>query len=202
VARRLSPLKRLAACLAALAPCAAFAAPAGRAISEEVLQFDAAHSSAEFAVRVMWLFPVHGRFGTLRGTITIDRFRGTARVDADIDTNDIHMRSRGDEAWAKSPEFFDSQHYPQVHFESDAFSLDRLSKGGAVEGMLTIRGFNRHETFELAPSACPDAVALDCAAEAEGSIRRSDFGMRSHRGALSDKVDLHFSIHVQPRAAP
>ena len=168
----------------------------------DTLKFDPAQSRAEFGVRVMWLIPVHGRFGSMRGTIVIDHFRGTARVDALIDAADVHMRSRGDEAWVKSPEFFDVQHFPQIQFVSEAFSLERLSKGGQVGGTLTIRGVSKPAHFEIDVTACPGAIGVDCPVEAGGTIRRSDFGMRSHRGALSDKVDLDFSIRVLPAAKP
>lgn len=148
----------------------------------------------------MWLIPVHGRFGTLQGTIVIDRFRGTASVDARIDVNDIHMRSASNEAWVKSAEFFDATHYPQIHFVSNAFALGRLQKGGEIEGTLTIRGITRQARFELAPSDCTDAIARTCPVAATGTIRRSDFGMRSRRGALADKVQLDFSVYVRPGA--
>lgn len=153
-------------------------------------------SHAEFGVRVMWLIPVHGRFGGVRGTIKIDRFRGSARVEALIDVADVHMRSRSDEAWVKSAEFFDAQHFPQIQFVSESFSLERLTRGGEVAGVLTIRGISNPARFEVDASRCPGAVAADCPVEAEGTIRRSEFGMRSRRGALSDKVDLSFSIRV------
>lgn len=161
-----------------------------------MLTFDAAQSLAEFEVRVMWLIPVHGRFGALRGAITIDRFHGSASVDARIDVNDVHMRSAGNEAWVKSAEFFDAAHYPQIQFVSDAFAVTRLKSGGPIDGVLTIRGVARQARFELAASACPDAIARTCPVEATGTIRRSDFGMRSRRGALSDKVQLDFSVYV------
>lgn len=190
-------MSRSALRLILLVACAGLAT-VGRAAPPdgETLAFDPAQSHAEFGVRVMWLIPVHGRFDTLHGTITVDRFRGSARVEALIDVNDVHMRSRGDEAWVKSAEFFDVQHFPQIQFVSETFSLERLKKGGEISGLLTIRGITQAARFEIDASHCPEAVARDCAAEAAGMIRRSDFGMRSHRGALSDKVDLSFSIHV------
>lgn len=162
----------------------------------DTLQFDPAQSLAEFSVRVMWLIPVHGRFGSVHGTIAIDHFRGTARVEALLDVADVHMRTRGDEAWIKSAEFFDGQHFPQIQFVSEPFSLTRLDKGGEVSGALTIRGVTRPARFELQPSECAGASGSACPVEAAGTIRRSEFGMRSRRGALSDKVDLSFSIRV------
>ena len=201
MARGTHPIRPLLASLALLAALAVHAAAASNS-DREILILDTAHSNAEFAVRVMWLIPVHGHFGTLHGTITVDRFRGTASVDAQIDADDVHMRSRGDEAWVKSAEFFDTAHYPQIGFVSDPFPLARLTMGGEIEGVLTIRGVARRERFEVSPSDCSDAIARDCPAEAEGTIRRSDFGMRSRRAALSDKVELTFSIRVVPTAAP
>jgi len=183
--------------LLAVARFAGAAAPDG-----DTLIFDPAQSHAEFGVRVMWLIPVHGRFDSVHGTIRIDRFRGSARVEALINTGDLHMRNHADEAWAKSAEFFDAQHYPQIQFLSDAFSLGRLKKGGEISGELTIRGITRPARFDIDASLCPDTFAVDCAAEAAGTIRRSEFGMRSRRGALSDKVDLSFSIHVLAPAKP
>jgi polyisoprenoid-binding protein YceI len=185
--------------LCALLACGGHAAAAEREAT--TLTFDPTHSYAEFGVRVMWLIPIHGRFDRVRGTIVVDRFRGTARVEATLDVNEVHMRSRGDENWVKSAEFFDAQHYPEIYFASDAFSLERLKKGGEVSGELTIRGVKKPVKFRIEASQCPEAVACDCPAEAAGTIKRSEFGMRSRRGALSDKVDLEFSIHVQPPPA-
>jgi polyisoprenoid-binding protein YceI len=193
-------LGRLLGACALLASAGAAAADSGT----DILQFDRQQSHAEFSVRVMWLIPVHGRFASVHGTIAIDRFRSSARVEALIDVADVHMRSRGDEAWVKSAEFFDAQHFPQIQFVSDPFSLSRLDKGGEVAGMLTIRGVARPARFDLEPSECKGASGRECPVEAEGTIRRSEFGMRSRRGALSDKVDLSFSIRVlaPPKPTP
>ena len=185
--------------LALCVTCVLRAAPADQS-SRDVQTLDPARSLAEFEVRVMWLIPVHGRFGTLQGTISIDRFHGSASVDARIDVNAVHMRSASNEAWVKSAEFFDATHYPQIQFASDPFPLTRLKSGGRIAGALTIRGATRRARFELTASECPEAVAHACPVEATGTIRRSDFGMRSRRGALSDKVQLGFSVYVLPGA--
>jgi polyisoprenoid-binding protein YceI len=188
-------MQPLLACLALCGASLAGATPT-EAPNREVMTIDAARSLAEFEVRVMWLIPVHGRFGKLQGAISIDHFRGTASVDARIDVNDVHMRSASHETWVKSAEFFDAEHYPQIQFVSDSFALARLKTGGQIDGSLTIRGVVQRARFDLSVSACPDAIARSCPVEATGTIRRSDFGMRSRRGALSDKVQLDFSVYV------
>ncbi len=171
--------------------------------ADEIYDLDAVRSRAEFDVKVMWLVGVRGEFGAVQGTLTVDRFHGTAKVDADIDTNNLHMRTHGYETWAKSGEFFDSEHFPIIHFSSDAFPLDRLARGGAIEGMLTLRGVERPMHLQIAEADCADPLHGACPVDAYGSIHRSEFGMQSRRGALSDKVQLRLSafVRIEPAKA-
>ena len=178
-----------------------FAAHA-QAPRDEILQLDAARSQAGFTVKVLWLIGVAGEFGAVRGSLNIDRFRGTARVDAHIETDTLHMRSAHNAKWAKSAEFFDAPRYPQIEFASDDFPLVRLRSGGALDGTLTLRGIARPAHFRILPSDCAQPLAGACAVQAEGSIERSDFGMHSRRGTLADKVALRLRIFVLPAANP
>jgi polyisoprenoid-binding protein YceI len=132
----------------------------------------------------------------VHGTVTIDRKRDTVVADTSIDVDAITMRTHSYEDWVKSDEFFDVANYPQIHFLSDPVARDHLRYGGEITGTLTLRGIARHVTFTLAPSACPQAMARSCPVDAGGSIRRSDFGMKSRRGTVSDRVDLTFSIYL------
>jgi polyisoprenoid-binding protein YceI len=192
---------RLAFAAAQLAfSAAATAAQEHETTTKQVL--DAERSRADFEVKVLWLIGVHGRFGQVHGTVTIDRFHSTAVADAQIDVNTITMRNHSYEDWVKSDEFFAVRQYPQIHFVSGPFPLERLRSGGEISGTLTLRGIDRPVTMELARSDCPDAVATACPATANGTIRRSDFGMKSRRGTLSDKVDLQFSIYLAAAIPP
>ncbi|HET7064563.1 MAG TPA: YceI family protein [Rudaea sp.] len=165
---------------------------------EAPLALDPVRSTAEFEVKVLWLIGVHGRFGKVHGTIAVDREHASVVADARIDVGTITMRTRSYEEWVKSAEFFDAAKFPQIHFVSEAFPQDRLRSGGEIAGTLTVRDVNRHIVLEVEPSDCPDAVARRCAVEASGRIHRSDFGMRSRRGTLSDNVELRFSILLAP----
>ncbi len=94
----------------------------------------------------------------------------------------------------------DVEFYKQIQFVPKLFARQPLKTRGTIDGKLTIRGVHRQVRLELAASACPEAIARTCPTEAEGTIRRSDFGMHSRRGALSDKVQLGFSIFLLPVA--
>ncbi|OJY93501.1 MAG: hypothetical protein BGP25_02990 [Lysobacterales bacterium 63-13] len=171
-----------------------------RAPATETLSLDSTQSSAAFSVKVMWMFAVDGRFGNVRGTVQVDRFRSQATVDALIDTAAVTMRRDSVQAWVKSAEFFDVEHYPEIRFRSDAFPLTRLHLGGQVPGALTMRGITRPVVFEVMPSRC-DRPAIACPIEAAGSVSRSEFGMSTRRATLADKVELSFSIRIV-EAAP
>lgn len=159
----------------------------------ETISIDAQHSHADFTVKVMWLFDTSGRFAGLEGDVRIDRFRSQAVVSARIAVASVRMEGRGNEEWVKSPEFFDAVAWPEILFVSENFPLLRLERGGDLPGRLTVRGITRPVTFTLLPSACT-APGRDCPIEARGAIQRSDFGMRSRRGVVSDRVRLSLSI--------
>ena len=181
-------------CLAGLLAFVA-ASPANYPLSSETLVLDRAQSSAAFSVKVMWMFAVDGEFGSVRGTVNIDRFRGQATVDAYIDAADVTMRREGALAWVKSAEFFDVENHPEIHFRSDAFPLTRLHLGGQLPGALSMRGITRDVVFDVLPSAC-ERPAVECAIEAAGSVSRSEFGMRTRRATLADKVQLSFRVRI------
>jgi polyisoprenoid-binding protein YceI len=170
-------------------------APASLPAATETLRLDGANSSAAFSVRVLWMFGVDGRFGSVHGQVAIDHSSGQATVDARIDAKDVSMRREGAINWVKSAEFFDVEHYPEIRFRSDAFPLERLHSGGVLPGALTMRGITRPVTFDVLPSSCK-RMAIDCPVQAAGTVHRSEFGMRTRRATLSDKVELSFSIRV------
>lgn len=162
----------------------------------EILLLDEARSSATFSVKVLWMVDVEGQFGNVHGKVEIDRFRSRAVVDARIDANAVNMRRQGAENWVKSEEFFNVATYPEVHFVSSTFPLSTLISGGQLPGTLTLRGIANPIVFTLLPSGC-SRPGFDCSLEAIGVIKRSSFGMRSRKGTLSDRVELHLNIRAQ-----
>lgn len=176
---------------------AAGPALAGDPAPDGIIRLDASRSDVGFRVKVMWLLGVRGHFGKVDGTVRLDAFRNELRVDARIDVASVHMGSSSYEEWVKSPEFFDVAAHPQIEFTSDAFPRARLRAGGELPGELTVRGVRQPVQFDLQPAEC-ERPAYDCPIRVAGTIRRSMFGMGSHRGTLSDKVELDFTVYAVP----
>ena len=187
------PLHRCVALLFGLllAPLPALAAEG------ELIRLDASRSEVGFKVKVMWLLGVNGRFGRVEGTVRADPFRNRLTVDASIDVTSISMGRRSYEEWVKSEEFFDAAEYPRILFVSEPFPRARLQSGGELRGDLTMRGVRQPVRFDLRPADC-DRPAYDCPIHVEGQVKRSQFGMGSHRGTLADRVDLEFSVFALP----
>lgn len=165
----------------------------------EPIALDPARSSAEFEIRAMWMFDVAGRFGAVTGEVDTDLAARTARVRARIDVRGVAMRRDSYEEWVKSDEFFDAQRHPFIDFQSEPFPLATLDLGGDIVGSLTLRGVTRPARLRLRPSQCPGDTALRCPVVADGVLQRSEFGMRTRRTTLADKVRLHFSVLAAPQ---
>lgn len=167
--------------------------------AEEIWRIDPEPSAGRFRVWVFATFPVSGRFDDVTGRVAIDRARGTARIEAAIDARTVELRSARQTRWARSEEFFDAARHPHIRFASQPLPLARLARGGMLDGSLDLRGARREVHFRIAPSSCGKAEqATRCTVEVEGSIQRSEFGMSARRGAVSDRVSLHFSIVAEP----
>ena len=123
---------------AALCACAIFLAVPVRALAADepgaasTQALDPARSRADFKVKVLWLIGVHGRFGKVHGTVSVDRTQSSVVADARIDVDTITMRNRTYEDWVKSDEFFDARKFPQIRFVSDPVPIDRFRDGGAI----------------------------------------------------------------------
>jgi polyisoprenoid-binding protein YceI len=171
-------------------------------LQADVLALDPARSSAEFEIRAMWMFDVGGRFGDVTGEVDLDPQARSLTVRARIDVRGVDMRRDSYEEWVKSGEFFDAAQYPQIVFKSEPFPLATLDLGGDIVGTLSLRGITRNMRFRLRPSECPGAAALDCPVIADGSLQRSDFGMRTRRATLADKVRLRLSVIAKQAGQP
>jgi polyisoprenoid-binding protein YceI len=168
-------------------------APVARAADYRI---SSAQSQAAFAIRMMWIHNISGEFPRITGNIHVDA-QGLATVDARIDVNSVSMSSARMRRWVLQPEFFDGARYPAIRFLSQPVLPTVLTGGGTLRGWLSLRGITQAVRFELLPADCKRLASGHCVIEARGHISRSDFGMTSHRTALSDQVQLVLQIAVE-----
>jgi polyisoprenoid-binding protein YceI len=136
---------------------------------------DPAWSSLEFEVRKIGLVPIRGRVPGLSGVIvggdnpSIAGTAEAASITTFDETRDGHLQS---------PDFFDTERYPTLRFESTevAFRGDEL----AVTGELTIKGTTKTVLLEGSfLGSGVDAYGHDrVALEVEGTVDRNDFDLK------------------------
>ena len=182
---------------ACAAPAPALPLPLAEPAAMERLRIDSAKTRVDFSVRLMFVRRVSGRFPLVEGDVTVRRDGGEADVDVRIDAREVMMSRPSWSEWARSPEFFDAARHPWIRFQARAVPLDTFQQGGALRGLLTLRGNTREVELELLPSHC-EVPGRHCPVRARGELERSDFGMNARRVAVGDKVRLDFEIRVHP----
>jgi polyisoprenoid-binding protein YceI len=99
-------------------------------------KLDPTHSSASFAVKHMVVATFRGRFEQIDATLTVGE-GGEARLDGTVDAGSIVVKDENLQAHLGSPDFFDTERYPQLRFSSE--SIRRDGEELVLDGELTIK---------------------------------------------------------------
>jgi polyisoprenoid-binding protein YceI len=97
---------------------------------------DPTHSSASFAVKHMGVATFRGRFEQLDASLTVVE-DGTAELIGTVRADSIVVKDENLQAHLGSPDFFDTERYPELRFASS--SLRRNGEELIVDGQLTIK---------------------------------------------------------------
>lgn len=175
-------------------------APAADAGGRQLL-IDVDASAAGFTLRTRWGQVLEGRFPEYVGVVAAMP-GGELQVRMVLDARQVEIvghprytRITRDEG------FFHARRWPEVELQSDPFPPGFLREGGALAGIVGIRGLRRVEVFTIAPAAC-ERPLFDCPVVAEGEVSRSDYGMDRWGVALGDRVRFHLQLWAQEAGAP
>ena len=97
---------------------------------------DGVHSSATFSVRHMVVSTFRGRFEDFSAQLVAGD-DGSLRLDGVVKADSIVVKDENLAAHLKSPEFFDTERFPEIRFESLELTLD--GDRVTVVGDLTIK---------------------------------------------------------------
>jgi polyisoprenoid-binding protein YceI len=135
---------------------------------------DPVWSSLEFEVRKIGLIPIKGRVPGFSGTIE----GGDApSIEGTVDASSITTFDETRDAHLQSPDFFDSERYPELRFESTSVEVETSEL--VVRGDLTIKGTTKPVELRgtyLGAGADPygnERIGL----ELETSVDRTEFGL-------------------------
>ena len=157
-----------------------------------------AHSEANFAVKYV-VSTFRGSFADFEATLVAEE-DGSARLDGTVKADSIVVKDENLAAHLKSPEFFDTEQYPEIVFHS--LELTRDGDDVKVEGDLTIKGITERVTGTGTISGpSEDAFGnTKLGLELETKIDRTAFGLNWNaplpKGgfALSNEVKLQIVL--------
>lgn len=187
-------MSRVIACLIAALPLAVVAAP-------ESYNIDPIHSFPHFTVGHVGMSLMYGRFDKSSGKMTVDAAAKSGTVDITIETasvntgdNERGSRTRSRDEHLRSPDFFNSQEFPRMTFKGNTTRWDGDSPA-ELAGELTLLGVTKPATLKVdfwkcGPDPRTQGKRYMCGANASGSIKRSDFGMKFAIPGVSDEIRL------------
>lgn len=171
-------------------------------LSTGTWKIDTVHSHVGFAVKHMVVSTFRGRFEDYDGALSVDE-DGAPRLEGSVRVDSIVVKDENLAGHLKSPDFFDSERYPQIRFRS---SDVRVGEGSEVvlEGELTIKGAT-HRVTARGSIAGPhvDIAGKDrLGVELEAIVDRREFGLEWNaplpKGgfALENDVKLQVSLEL------
>ena len=154
-----------------------------------------------FCVSSGWT-QVKGEFRDFSGGLALvpdDRFTtGEEQAMVMIRTASLDTRSEVVEGLIKGESFFDVEHYPEILFVSHGFVWTG-SESAQIIGDLTMRGITRQVIFDVTLTPIEElgnSTVERMQVKAKTTIQRSDYGMVSMSGLVSDTVTLCMSVEA------
>lgn len=167
----------------------------------ESFTIDPDHTYPNFRINHLGFSTMHGRFGSTKGTLQLDRKAKTASVDITIDAKsvDTGMAKRDDHL--RSPDFLNVAEFPMITFKSTkvAFEGDMPK---TVDGTLTIAGTSKPVQLRIQAMNCnihpmdPKKEKFVCGFDATTRFKRSDFGIKFALPAVGDEMVVELEVEA------
>ena len=185
--------------LATLAGILALAAPLALA-QTSTWKTDPAHSEVDFSISHLTISHVHGRFGHVTATVTLDAGDvAKSSVTATIDVTGVDTGEEARNNHLKTDSFFDVEKFPTATFTSTA--VTKTADGLSITGNLTLHGVTKPVTLTAEGPTGP-VSGMDhkqhAGFSASTTISRSAFGIGNSfpSAAIGDEVKLNIELDV------
>lgn len=158
---------------------------------------DLGKSQLTFAMKQMGV-PVSGSFKKFAANVSFDPAQADkGKADISIDINSISLPTAEANAEAKKKDWFNAAQFPQARFVSSSIK----SLGGnryQVTGKLTLKGSSRELSAPFTATSQGKTVIVDGVLPISRLAFKIGEGSWSDTGTVSDNVDLHFHVVLNP----
>jgi len=181
----------------ALAACMAFGANAA-AVAADSYTLDPTHTFPRFEISHFGFSTHRGQFNKTTGKLVLDRTAKTGSVEITVQTASVGTGDPKLEEHLRSADFFNVEKFPTMVFKAKTIKFNGDVPASA-EGELTLLGVTKPLTLTISRVKCaphPMMKKDGCGAEVSGTLKRSDFGMKTYVPNLGDEVTLHIQIEA------
>ncbi|HKS23804.1 MAG TPA: YceI family protein [Thermoanaerobaculia bacterium] len=168
---------------------------------------DRAHSQATFTIRHL-MSKVTGKFNDFNGVVNVDRANPAASsVEFTIKTASIDTGDANRDKHLRTPDFFDAEKNPEIHFKSTSIAPTKTKNVFDVTGDLTMRGVTKRVTlpveflgFQKDPWGNERAGF-----EIDTKLNRKDYGINWNKALdnggylLADDVAIAINLETVPK---
>ena len=159
---------------------------------------DPSHTYATFEIDHMGFSTQRGQFERTSGQISFDQAARTGEIEIRIDAASLDTGFKLRDDVLRGSEWFNIESFPDIIFRSQrlVFEEERLT---AVEGVLIMLGEARPMRLDVARFKCGLNLAVrkrGCGADAQGVLRRSEFGMNTGLPFIGDEVRLRIQVEA------
>ena len=154
------------------------------------------HTQVVFGVNHFGFTTYYGSFTDSAGTLTLDPAKpADSKLDVTVKTGSVVVPSPKLEGELKGDQWLDATKFPDATFKST-----KVSKTGAntadVTGDFTLHGVTKPLTLKVTyVNAGPNPLskAYTAGFEAKGTVKRSDYGVKTYVPLIGDEVELIIS---------
>jgi polyisoprenoid-binding protein YceI len=139
---------------------------------------DGANTQLSFEVESLGLNWFSAAFRDLSGDFALDPDGNGGQLSVTVRMASLDSRSPFWTERLRSPQWLDTERYPQMVFRSTGIALEGPGRA-TVQGQLTLHGVTRPLVLAVSGIDCPqgDLSVPRCRFLARGTLRRSDFGL-------------------------
>ncbi len=156
------------------------------------------NTTATFEVSVVDLISVKGQFHKVAGTLTLGDDGRPAGADVTIESASADAGMQEINDMLRGPKFFNADKFPNVVYHSLRLRADKDSLG--LDGQLTVLGVTRDVTLKVDRFDCrQNGGRAFCVADAQTTIKRSDFGMTTWSDTVADEIKIEVKFTAQQK---
>jgi polyisoprenoid-binding protein YceI len=175
-------------------------ATAGRAADYTI---DPTHSHILFTIDHLGFAKIVGLFSDLSGNISFDSNNVPgSKLNVTIKTESLQTQFAARDKDLKGADWFNITEFPEITYVGSEFAK-KDEHTGTITGTLTLHGMTKPVTLNVVVNKVGQNPLdkIDSAGfSARGTLKRSDFGMKTFLGPIGDDIDLIIEIEAKKKS--